>query len=130
MGDDVTTRRDRRLGVFLLDDHEVVRRGMAAMIDAEPDLEVVGQSESAIDRDDPRRVLMRGDEWVFGPQMHYERAGDVPDVVFPCGWLLEDDGDTLHMYYGAADSVIGLATASLADLVDHLASHPCTSTTD
>lgn len=44
---DVTTGRDGRLGVFLLDDHEVVRRGMAAMIDAEPDLEVVGQSESA-----------------------------------------------------------------------------------
>ena len=44
---DVTTGRDGWLGVFLLDDHEVVRRGMAAMIDAEPDLEVVGQSESA-----------------------------------------------------------------------------------
>ena len=78
-----------------------------------------------LDLEDPRTVLMRGDEWVFGPDALYERSGDVPDVVFPCGWLVEDDGDTLRMYYGAADSTIGLATASVADLVDHLESHPC-----
>jgi predicted GH43/DUF377 family glycosyl hydrolase len=76
-----------------------------------------------LDRDDPRRLVYRGDEWVFGPAAPYERAGDVPDVVFPCGWILRDDGDTLDMYYGAADSVICLATASLAELVDHLTSH-------
>ena len=77
-----------------------------------------------LDLDDPRRVVHRGDEWVFGPSTAYERAGDVPDVVFPCGWILRDDGDTLDMYYGAADSAIGLASASLGDLVDHLRSHP------
>jgi predicted GH43/DUF377 family glycosyl hydrolase len=77
-----------------------------------------------LDIDDPRRVVYRGDEWVFGPSTAYERAGDVPDVVFPCGWILRDDGDTLDMYYGAADSAIGLATASLGDLIDHLRSHP------
>ncbi len=32
--------------VFLLDDHEVVRKGIATMIDAQPDLEVVGEAES------------------------------------------------------------------------------------
>jgi len=78
-----------------------------------------------LDSDDPGRVLQRGDEWVFGPQAPYERMGDVPDVVFPCGWLLEDDGDTLRMYYGAADSTMCLATASLARLLDHLERHPC-----
>jgi predicted GH43/DUF377 family glycosyl hydrolase len=49
----------------------------------------------------------------------------VPDVVFPCGWVLRDDADTLHMYYGAADSVVCLAEASLATLLDHLEQHPC-----
>jgi predicted GH43/DUF377 family glycosyl hydrolase len=77
-----------------------------------------------LDLEEPRRVVYRGDEWVFGPSTAYERAGDVPDVVFPCGWILRDDGDTLDMYYGAADSAIGLATARLGDLVDHLRSHP------
>jgi predicted GH43/DUF377 family glycosyl hydrolase len=76
-----------------------------------------------LDLDDPRRVVCRGDEWVFGPSTDYERAGDVPDVVFPCGWILRDDGDTLDMYYGAADSVICVATAGLSDLLGHVQSH-------
>jgi len=46
-------------------------------------------------------------------------------VVFPCGWILDDDGDTIRMYYGAADSVVCVATASLAALVDHVFTHPC-----
>ena len=77
-----------------------------------------------LDRDDPTKVLARGNEWVFGPQEPYERSGDVPDVVFPCGWILRDDGDTLHVYYGAADSVVCVAEASLARLLSHLEEHP------
>lgn len=42
-----TDRTGQALGVFLLDDHEVVRVGVAALIDAQPDLEVVGQAASA-----------------------------------------------------------------------------------
>ena len=79
-----------------------------------------------LDRDDPTRVVQRGNEWVFGPHAPYERQGDVPDVVFPCGWILREDGDTLDMYYGAADSVICLATASVRELLDHVHSHPST----
>ena len=33
--------------VFLLDDHEVVRRGVADLLDAEPDLSVVGEASTA-----------------------------------------------------------------------------------
>lgn len=77
-----------------------------------------------LDRDHPDRVLVRGNEWVFGPHASYERSGDVPDVVFPCGWILRDDGDTLDMYYGAADSVVCLTTASVHELLDHLHGHP------
>ncbi len=40
-------RSDRRIGVFLLDDHEVVRRGIRALLDREPDLEVVGEAATA-----------------------------------------------------------------------------------
>ncbi|WP_063733177.1 response regulator [Streptomyces sp. RTd22] len=35
------------IGVFLLDDHEVVRRGLRDLLDAEPDLSVVGEAASA-----------------------------------------------------------------------------------
>jgi predicted GH43/DUF377 family glycosyl hydrolase len=70
-----------------------------------------------LDLDDPCTVLRRTDEWVFGPTEPYERMGDVPGVVFPTGWVLAEDGDTLRVYYGAADSVVAVATASLAVLL-------------
>jgi len=71
----------------------------------------------------PGRVLARSSEWIFGPRAPYERAGDVSDVVFPCGWLLDDDGDTLLVYYGAADTSVCVATASLSALLNWLARH-------
>jgi predicted GH43/DUF377 family glycosyl hydrolase len=76
-----------------------------------------------LDADRPDRVLARSREWIFGPDASYERTGDVADVVFPCGWLLQDDGDTLRIYYGAADSSICVATASLTALLDWLDHH-------
>ena len=40
---------------------------------------------------------------MFAPEAEYERQGDVQDVVFPCGYTLAADGDTINLYYGAAD---------------------------
>ena len=76
-----------------------------------------------LDREQPTRVLARSNEWLFGPHAPYERTGDVDQVVFPCGWLLGDDGDTLRIYYGAADTSVCVATASLTALLDWLAAH-------
>jgi predicted GH43/DUF377 family glycosyl hydrolase len=76
-----------------------------------------------LDREHPERVIARANEWVFGPHAPYEVAGDVPDVVFPCGWILDDDGDTVRMYYGAADTCIAVATASLKELLSYLFLH-------
>ena len=45
-----------------------------------------------LDLDEPTRVLRRLPEWILGPLAPYEREGDVPNVVFPCG-LVHDDGD-------------------------------------
>ena len=67
-----------------------------------------------MDRENPELCLLRGEEWVFGPEEEYEIQGDVGKVVFPCGWTLAPDGDTLRIYYGAADSSVALASASLA----------------
>jgi predicted GH43/DUF377 family glycosyl hydrolase len=73
-----------------------------------------------LDLEDPKHVIRRTDEWIFGPKASYERDGDVDDVVFPCGWVVKDD--TINMYYGAADSCIALATAKLSKLVNFLLS--------
>ena len=71
-----------------------------------------------LDLDDPSRIIKRCDEWVFGPNEYYERVGDVPDVTFPCGVVLK--GDELIMYYGAADTTMAIATASLKDILEFL----------
>lgn len=68
----------------------------------------------------PERCLLRGDTWIFGPEAPYERFGDVNNVVFPCGFTLGPDGDTINLYYGGADSCIALATGSIRSLLDWL----------
>jgi len=77
-----------------------------------------------LDLEDPRRVLHRTEEWVFGPSEPYEQTGDVGGVVFPCGWIHDPATDELRIYYGAADSAIALATATLSDLVAYVRSCP------
>ena len=75
------------------------------------------------DLESPEHCLKRGTEWIFGPQEGYERRGDVDNVVFPCGYTLDPDGDTLNLYYGAADTSVAMATGSVAALLDWLDAH-------
>ncbi len=60
---------------------------------------------------------------MFGPEAPYERGGDVSDVVFPCGQTIDADGDTINLYYGAADSSVALATGSIRALLAWLESN-------
>lgn len=73
-----------------------------------------------LDPEDPKRCLLRATRWIMGPERDYERTGDVGDVVFPCGFTLGEDGDTLNLYYGAADTSIALATGSVQEMLDWL----------
>ncbi len=72
------------------------------------------------DTENPDICLRRGQSWVFAPEMNYEREGDVGYAIFPCGFTILPDGDTLHIYYGSADTSICLATASIKELLDYL----------
>ena len=65
-----------------------------------------------LDLEEPTRVLRRTDEWVLAPSASYEREGDVPNAIFPCGLIHDVAQDELRLYYGAADTSICLATAS------------------
>ena len=69
------------------------------------------------DLEKPDVCLARGDSWMFGPEAPYEREGDVGNVAFPCGLTIGTDGDTIFLYYGAADTSIALATGSLRGLM-------------
>lgn len=81
------------------------------------------QGLALFDLADPARCLARSDEWVLGPREPWERQGDVADVVFICGTTVADDGDSLNVYYGAADTCIGLAQGRISELLDWLDAH-------
>lgn len=76
-----------------------------------------------LDRESPGRCLRRGDWWVFAPETTSERLGDVGNVVFPCGWTVAEDADSVNLYYGAADTNICLARGSIRHMLDWLDRH-------
>lgn len=63
-------------------------------------------------------VVARTADPIFEPLEKYEKEGAVPNVVFACGAVVR--GDTLYLYYGGADKVVAVATASLAHMLDAL----------
>ena len=69
-------------------------------------------------------LIRRSKEWVFGPRELYERVGNVDDIVFPCGAVVNEKTNELFVYYGAADSVVGLAIANLNDVIAYLKTCP------
>ena len=73
----------------------------------------------------PENCLKRGDEWVFSPKEQCDLCGDVDMVVFPCGTTLAPDGDTLRIYYGAADTSIAMAQGSVKAMLKWLEEHNC-----
>ena len=77
-----------------------------------------------LDLNEPTRVLRRVPHWIFAPLAPYERTGDVPNVVFPCGLVHDSSSDEVRLYYGAADSLICVATARLHDLLEAVLTAP------
>jgi predicted GH43/DUF377 family glycosyl hydrolase len=77
-----------------------------------------------LDLNEPTRVLHRHPDWVFGPAAAYEREGDIPNAVFPCGLVVDEASGDVRLYYGAADTSICLATAHLDDLVEAVMTAP------
>lgn len=57
---------------------------------------------------------------MFGPEEPYGVSGDVPYAIFPCGYTVAEDGDTIRFYYGAADTSICLATGSIRQMLKWL----------
>lgn len=76
----------------------------------------VGAALLAIDN--PFDVIARTSHPIFEPETYYEKIGLIPNVVFPCGTTVI--GDDLFIYYGGADSVIGVATISIEKLLKSL----------
>nr|WP_318382007.1 glycoside hydrolase family 130 protein [uncultured Enterobacter sp.] len=71
-----------------------------------------------LDSEDPMTILAKSPVPLLEPTAEYEREGFFGNVVFTCGALIKDD--TLHVWYGAADECIALATMPMAALWAHL----------
>ncbi|MFC1650598.1 glycoside hydrolase family 130 protein [Candidatus Latescibacterota bacterium] len=69
-----------------------------------------------LDLEEPSKIISRSDIPSLSPREDYERIGDVGNVVFPCGAIVEDDGE-VKLYYGAADTSLCVATTKLEDLL-------------
>jgi predicted GH43/DUF377 family glycosyl hydrolase len=70
-----------------------------------------------LDLEEPTTVLRRTSSWVLSPSEPYERQGDVPNAVFPCGLVHDTRSGELRLYYGAADTTICLASASFDEVL-------------
>lgn len=68
-----------------------------------------------LDLDDPSKVLYRTQPYLLAPDALYELTGDVPNVLFPTAALSQDN--KLAIYYGAADTVVGLAFGYLQEVL-------------
>jgi beta-1,4-mannooligosaccharide/beta-1,4-mannosyl-N-acetylglucosamine phosphorylase len=79
---------------------------------------VYSASVALLDLEKPWKVIARAAPYVISPQTLYECVGDVPNVVFPCAALCDAETGRLAIYYGAADTVTGLAFAYVDELVE------------
>lgn len=77
-----------------------------------------------MDIDDPRKVIARSPAPILSPTEIYETMGLFNDTIFSCGVVpLDDRGERIRMYYGAADSVIAAADFTVREILDSL--EPC-----
>lgn len=71
-----------------------------------------------LDLENPEVIIGKTHCSILEPYEPYELTGIVPNVVFICGAIADEMKDEIRVYYGCADTCIGLATGKLSELVD------------
>lgn len=71
---------------------------------------------------DPAKVIYKPAGYFLAPE-GIERTGDVSNVVFSNGWIMDDDG-SVFIYYGSSDTRLHVATTSVERLLDYVAHTP------
>lgn len=70
------------------------------------------------DLNDLTKVIHKPAGYFIAPEGE-ERVGDVSNVTFSNGWILDDDGETLFIYYASSDTRLHVATTTLSQLLDY-----------
>lgn len=73
-----------------------------------------------LDRDEPSKVKYRAKSFVLTPETWYEERGFVNNVVFPCATLHDSATGQIAIYYGAADTYVGLAFTTVEEIVTYI----------
>ena len=83
---------------------------------------VYSAGAALLDLDEPWKVMYRTAPYILSPRELYECVGDVPNVVFPCAALCDAPSGRIALYYGAADTVTGLAFTRVDELIEFVKS--------
>ncbi|MDR0294129.1 MAG: glycoside hydrolase family 130 protein [Oscillospiraceae bacterium] len=75
---------------------------------------------AVLDLDNPSVVKYRCRRFLLTPEEWYEERGFVPNVVFPCATIHDAETGRIAVYYGAADSYVGLAFTTVDDVVSYI----------
>ena len=89
----------------------VTPNGIVLIYNGADDKLVYRTGIAIFDRHDPRKLLWRSDEPMFSPEKDWEKAGQVPNVVFVEGMVKQDN--RYLFYYGGADTNVGVAEAPI-----------------
>lgn len=83
----------------------------------------IGGGAAILDIDEPSRVKYRCENFLLTPETWYEERGFVPNVCFPCATIHDSETGKIALYYGAADSYVGVAFTTLDEIVDYIKDH-------
>ncbi|MDT0675878.1 glycoside hydrolase family 130 protein [Autumnicola musiva] len=73
-----------------------------------------------LEENEPDKVKFRSKPYLLAPAKLYELTGDVPNVLFPCAALHSIEEDRLALYYGAADTVTGVAYGRISEVLEYV----------
>ena len=76
-----------------------------------------------LDIDNPSIVKYRCENFLLTPEEWYEERGFVPNVTFPCATIHDSVSGKIAVYYGCADSYVGLAFTTVDEIVDYIKTH-------
>lgn len=83
-----------------------------------------------LDLDEPSKVKYRCGTYLLTPETWYEERGFVPNVCFPCATLQDGETGRIAIYYGCADSYVGLAFTTVEEVVAYIKAHDAASEED
>ena len=83
-----------------------------------------------LDIDNPSIVKYRCENFLLTPEEWYEERGFVPNVCFPCATIHDSASGKIAIYYGAADSYVGLAFTKLDEIVDYIKTNSVVTSAD